>query len=182
MAHSSSCYLYADLILFINQPLALFTALTKKLRAQDLGLRKWVTMKITAQSAGGVADGDDQVLEAGFCEGPDGSGLAVIFQRDLLVDGPWNGDRGTDDYFSNSYCITLGSGETVYGGLEQVTFSGKLGTFDFADPMAGILGIGPQLIVDFEVSQQDLQLFQETLKKIVTWGVPSQIPRLNGFN
>ncbi|KAE8167863.1 immunity protein 7 [Aspergillus tamarii] len=139
-------------------------------------------MKITAQSAGGVADEDDQVLEAGFCEGPDGLGLAVIFQRDLLVDGPWHGDRGTDDYFSNSYCITLGSGETVYGGLEQVTFSGKLGTFDFADPMAGILGIGPQLIVDFEVSQQDLQLFQETLKKIVTWGVPSQIPRLNGFS
>ncbi|KAE8361478.1 major facilitator superfamily domain-containing protein [Aspergillus caelatus] len=72
-------------------------------------------MKITAQSAGGVADEDDQVLEAGFCEEPDGSGLAVVFQRDLLVDSPWDGDCGTNDYFSNSYCVTLGSGETNAG-------------------------------------------------------------------
>lgn len=139
-------------------------------------------MKITAQSADGLADQEYQVLEAGFAEGPDGSGLAVIFQRDLLAEGPWNGDRETDDYFNNSYCVTLGSGETVYGGLEQVAFSGKRATFDFAESMAGILGVEPQFIVDFEVSDQELQLFQETLKKIVTWGVPSQVPQLNGFS
>ncbi|KJK60780.1 Immunity protein 7 [Aspergillus parasiticus SU-1] len=139
-------------------------------------------MRITAKFAGGLADQDNQVLEAGFSEGSDGSLMAVIFQRDLLAEDPWDGDRGTDDYFNNSYCVTLGSGETVYGGLEQVAFSGNRATFDFADPMAGILGIGPQLIVDFEVSDQELQLFQETLKKIVTWGVPSQVPQLSGFS
>lgn len=139
-------------------------------------------MKITAQSAGGLADQDYQVLEAGFSEGPNGSGLAMIFQRELLAEDLWDGDRGTDDYFNNSYCVTLGSGEAVYGGLEKIAFSGKRATFDFAESMAGILGIEPQLIVDFEVSDEELQLFQETLKKIVTWGVPSQVPQLNEFS
>ncbi|OGM49686.1 hypothetical protein ABOM_001795 [Aspergillus bombycis] len=138
-------------------------------------------MKITAQAAGGLADEDYQVLEAGFSERPDGSGLAVIFQRDLLAEDPWNGDRRTDDYFSNSYCITLGSGETVYGGLEQITFSGNQGTFNFSDIIASTLGTERQLIVDFQVPGHDLRLFQETLKRIVTWGVPSQVPELYGF-
>ncbi|KAE8373865.1 major facilitator superfamily domain-containing protein [Aspergillus bertholletiae] len=77
-------------------------------------------MQMTARSAGGVADEDYEVLEAGFSEHLDGSGLAVIFQRDLLAETPWDGDRRTDDYFSNSYCITLGSGVSSVEGMNQV--------------------------------------------------------------
>lgn len=107
----------------------------------------------------------------------------MMFQRDLS-DELWNSDPQSDDYFSNSYCITLRSGETVYGGLEQVSFQGTRGNFDFSDHVANMLVIhvDRQLLVDFEVSEQDLQLFQEFLKKVVTWGVPSQIPQLYGFN
>ncbi|KAJ5377579.1 immunity protein 7-domain-containing protein [Penicillium cataractarum] len=138
-------------------------------------------MRITAQDAGGIADEDDQVLEAGFSQGPGDSNLSMIFQRDLFEEEPWKGDPQSTDYFSDSYCITLGTGETVYGGLEQVSFSGTQGTFDFSGRAAKILGIGRQLVVDFKVSEQDLRLFQEFLRKVVTWGVPSQVPQLHGF-
>jgi hypothetical protein len=138
-------------------------------------------MQITAQAAGGEIDEDYSIFEAGFSEGPDGSGLAMMFQRELSEE-PWNGDPQSEDYFSNSYCITLGSGETVYGGLKQVSFAGTRGKFDFSDHVADVLGIGRQLLVDFEVSEQGLQLFQKFLKKVVTWGVPSQIPQIYGFN
>ncbi|MFI1615922.1 hypothetical protein ACH4VT_02820 [Streptomyces lydicus] len=139
-------------------------------------------MEVTARSTGGVADEDYDVLEAGFSEWPDGTGLAVMFQRDLSAPAVWEGDPETDDYFSNSYCVTLGSGETVYGELEQVSFSGNRGTFHFADHAAEILRTGRQLVVDFEVPEADLRLFKEVLKEVVTWGVPSQVPRLNGLS
>ncbi|MFD9207429.1 hypothetical protein ACFVZM_14280 [Streptomyces sioyaensis] len=148
---------------------------------QDLGRRRWIEIEVTARAAGGVADEDYDVLEAGFSERADGSGLAVMFQRELSAE-PWEGDPETDDYFSNSYCVTLGSGETVYGELEQVSFSGTRGTFHFADHAAGILRTGRQLVVDFEVPEGDLRVFQEVLQKVVTWGVPSQVPHLNGFS
>lgn len=138
-------------------------------------------MKITAQDAGGVADEDDQVLEAGITQGPGDSNLSMMFQRDLFAEDPWKGDPRSTDYFSNSYCITLGSGETVYGGLEQVSFSGAQGTFDFSSRAANVLGIDRQLVVDFKVSEQNLRLFQGFLRKVVTWGVPSQVPQLHGF-
>lgn len=139
-------------------------------------------MEVTAHAAGGVADEDYDVLEAGFSERADGSGLAVMFQRELSAPEPWEGDPETNDYFSNSYCVTLGSGETVYGELEQVSFSGTRGTFHFAGYAADILGTGRQLVVDFKVPEGDLRAFQKVLKEVVTWGVPSQIPQLNGFS
>jgi hypothetical protein len=83
-------------------------------------------MKITAQDAGSVADKDYEfeyeIPEAGFSEGPGDSKLAMMFQR----------DPRSDDYLSNSYCITFGSGETVYGELEQVSFWKTQGNFDFS--------------------------------------------------
>ncbi|GFF53877.1 hypothetical protein IFM51744_08218 [Aspergillus udagawae] len=137
-------------------------------------------MRIITQNAGGEADEYDNVLEAGFAEGPTDSDLVMLFQRELSA-GTWEGDPNTDDYFSNSYCITLRSGETVYGGLEQVVFFGNRGTFSFSDRAAQVLGTGRQVVVDFQVPERNLWEFQETLKKVVTWGVPSQIPQLMGF-
>ncbi|KAJ0419733.1 immunity protein 7-domain-containing protein [Aspergillus carlsbadensis] len=137
-------------------------------------------MHILAKAAGGEVDENYDVLEAFFAEGADGSGLVMTFQQQLSEEDPWNGDPSTDDYFNNSYCITLGSEATIYGGLEQVSFRGSQGCFSFSDHAAAELGTGRQLVVDFEVSERLLQRFQRFLKKVVTWGVPSQIPQLNG--
>ncbi|KAE8390286.1 immunity protein 7-domain-containing protein [Aspergillus alliaceus] len=138
-------------------------------------------MHILAKVAGGEVDEHYDVLQAFFAEGADGSGLVMTFQRQLSAEEPWNGDPSTDDYFNNSYCITLGSEETIYGGLEQVSFLDSQGYFYFSDHVAADLGTGQRLVVDFEVSEQDLQRFQQFLMEAVTWGVPSHIPRLNGL-
>lgn len=108
-------------------------------------------MEITTQDAGGVADEDYEVFEARFSEGPGDSKLAMMFQRDLFAEEPWSGSPQSDDYFSDDYCITLGSGQTVYGRLEQVSFSGSQGQFDFSGHAASVLSVGRQLIVDFTV-------------------------------
>jgi hypothetical protein len=138
-------------------------------------------MHILAKVAGGEIDQYYDVLEAFFAEGADGSGLVMTFQRTHSAEDPWNGDPATEDYFNNSYCITLGSEATIYGGLEQVSFLDSRGCFYFSDQAAADLGIGRQLIVDFEVTGHS-QLFQRFLRQAVTWGVPSQIPQLNGLS
>ncbi|GLI73411.1 hypothetical protein PoHVEF18_001628 [Penicillium ochrochloron] len=138
-------------------------------------------MHMLAKVAGGEIDEYYDVLEAFFAEGADGSGLVMTFQRTHSAEDPWNDDLSTEDYFNNSYCITLGSEATIYGGLEEVSFSESQGCFYFSDQAAADLGIGRQLIVDFEVTGQLLQLFQQFLRQAVTWGVPSQIPQLNGL-
>ncbi|KAJ5678634.1 hypothetical protein N7462_006878 [Penicillium macrosclerotiorum] len=140
------------------------------------------TMNITAQITAGSADEDNQVLEAAFSEKSDGWGFAMMFQRDLFAEEPWTGNPQSADYFSDSYCITLGTGETVYGGLEQVSFSGTQGTFDFSPSAATSLHIDRHLLVEFNVAEQDLRHFQAVLRKVVTWGMPSQVPRMNGFD
>ncbi|KAJ5094941.1 immunity protein 7-domain-containing protein [Penicillium argentinense] len=136
-------------------------------------------MHILAKVAGGEVDEHYDVLQAFFAEGADGSGLVMTFQRQLSAEEPWNGDPSTDDYFNNSYCITFGL-EVVYGGLEQVSFLDFQGCFYFSDHAAADLGTGRLLVVDFEVSEQDRQQFQQFLREAVTWGVPSQIPQFNG--
>lgn len=137
-------------------------------------------MHMLAKVAGGEVDEYYDVLEAFFAEGADGSGLVMTFQRQLSAE-PWDGDPSTDDYFNNSYCITLGSEVTIYGGLKRVSFLDSRGCFYFSDHAATELGTERQLIVDFEVSEHLLQLFQRFLRQAVTWGVPSQIPQLNGL-
>jgi hypothetical protein len=82
----------------------------------------------------------------------------MTFQRTHSAGDPWKGDPSTDDYFNNGYCR----------GLEQVSFSDSQGHFYFSDHAAADLGIGRQLVVDFEVSEQLLQLFQRFLKQVVT--------------
>lgn len=86
-------------------------------------------MEITTRATGGMTEDDYGLLETGLSKNRNGPGLAVLFQRKLFVD-EWNGDLHTDDYFSGSYCITLGSGETVYEGLERASFSEGCGAFD----------------------------------------------------
>lgn len=62
-----------------------------------------------------------------------------------------------------------------------MSFSGTQGQFDFSGHAANVLGVDRQLIVNFEVLEEYLRLFQEFPRKDVTWGVPCQVPQLNGF-
>ncbi|MER5973922.1 Imm10 family immunity protein [Streptomyces sp. NPDC002055] len=138
-------------------------------------------MRITARAAGAVEDEEDEVLEAGFSEGADGSGVALLFQRDLFADTPWDGDPETTDLFSNSYCVTLGTGQTCYGGIEEITFEGNSATFTFSPRTAETLGLGARLAVHFDIAADDLEDFKATLPRIITWGTPTQVPQLTGI-
>lgn len=138
--------------------------------------------QMRAKLAGGEVVEYNDVLQAFFAEGADGSGLVMTFQRQLSAEQPWKGDVSTKDYFNHSYCITLGSEVVIYGGLEKVSFQDFQGSFHFSDQAAAELGIGRQMVVDFEVSERALHLFQHFLKEAVTWGVPSQIPQFEGLS
>ncbi|KAJ5082053.1 hypothetical protein N7532_011096 [Penicillium argentinense] len=122
--------------------------------------------EITALDAGGVSDESDGVLEAGFSENTSGTDtqVTVLFQRELSAKDPWHGDADTDDYLNNI----------------EISFSGTTGTFDFSERAAGVLGLGRRLVVDFDIPENDLCLFRDMLRRVVTWGVPSQVPKLEG--
>lgn len=137
-------------------------------------------MRLVARAAGSDDDEDDDVLEAGFAEHEDGSGIAVMFQRGRSAPEPWPGSPDETNLFNNTYCITVGSGETVYGGLRAVSFDGTSASFEINPEDADILGLEPRLDVAFEVSEQDLAAFRAMLPRVVTWGIPREMPELTG--
>lgn len=138
-------------------------------------------MELVARAAGADDDEYDDVLEAGFSENEDGSGVAVMFQRTRSAPDPWPGDPGETQLFNNTYCITVGSGQTVYGGLKSVEFATDREAVIRIDPgFADILGLDDRLEVRFEVPDGDLDEFKAMLPKVVTWGLPSQVPALRG--
>ncbi|WP_062204298.1 Imm10 family immunity protein [Streptomyces sp. NBRC 109706] len=138
-------------------------------------------MMITARLVGADDDEYDDVLEAGFAEGTD-SGLAVSFQRMRSAPDPWQGVvRDRDDLFDNSYCVVVG-GATVYGGLLSVDLTAPTARFRFAPYDAAVLRLAdPTLDVTFDVPPDELAAFTGMLRRVVTWGTPTQIPRLTGL-
>jgi hypothetical protein len=83
--------------------------------------------------------------------------------------------------FNNTYCITVGSGQTVYGGLRAVSFDGATASFDIDAEDAAILGLEPRLDVEFDVPEADLAAFRAMLRRVLTWGIPREIPALAGI-
>ncbi|BDT91467.1 MULTISPECIES: Imm10 family immunity protein [Nocardia] len=139
-------------------------------------------MDLVARAAGCEDDEYDDYLGAGFAEGADGSGIAVMFQRTRSDPDPWQGDPNETELFDNTYCITVGSGQTVYGGLKKVEFTDDSTAVIEIDPEdAQILGLGAHLLVRFEVPDTDLAKFKAMLPRIVTWGIPAQVPTLAGI-
>ncbi|GAA3851683.1 Imm10 family immunity protein [Streptomyces sedi] len=138
-------------------------------------------MSITARIVGADEDEYDDVLEAAFAEGTD-PGLAVAFQRVWSAPDPWEGVlRDENDLFDNTYCIVVG-GATVYGGLLSVEFTAPTARFRFAPAKSETLRLEDSTLdVTFEVSPEELAEFTTMLRRVVTWGVPSQIPRLTGL-
>ena len=137
-------------------------------------------MELIARAAGADDDEYDDVLEAGFAEHEDGGGLAVMFQRTRSAADPWPGDPAETELFNNTYCITLGSGETVYGGLKSIEFEDRTALIRLDPADAAVLGLEERLDVRFEVPDEDLAAFKEMLPRVVTWGIPSQVPTLRG--
>lgn len=137
-------------------------------------------MRIVAHSAGMEEDEYDDVMEAGFTEGEDGSGIGLLFQRGLSDPDPWEGElRNPNDLVNNTYCLTTPSGQTAYGGLREVAFSGDTGTFTFEPRVARTLQLEEELQVRFAVAADDLADFKSMLRRVVTWGVPSEVPQLD---
>ena len=138
-------------------------------------------MELVARAAGADDDEYDDVLEAGFSENEDGSGIAVMFQRTRSAADPWPGDPDETELFNNTYCITVGSGQTVYGGLKSIEFVTDREAVIHIDPRdAGILDLAERLEVRFDVPEDDLADFKAMLPKVVTWGLPGQVPTLRG--
>lgn len=134
-------------------------------------------MELVSRNTGAIEDDYDEVLEAGFSEGIDGSGFAIFFQLDLYAE-TWIGDPDDTDYSSNSYCLTLGSGETCYGGLREVVMRNQKLEFLFSERIASTFCIDTQLTVTSESPEADFSRFVSTLHKIITWGTPAQIPSI----
>jgi hypothetical protein len=138
-------------------------------------------LELVARAAGCDDDEYDDVLEAWFSEGPDTSGVVVMFQRTRSDPDPWAGDPNETELFNNTYCITVGSGQTVYGGLKSVEFEGDTAVIQLASDDAQILGLDPLIHVRFEVRAIDLADFKAMLLRVVRWGIPSQVPALTGL-
>ncbi|MFE6157442.1 Imm10 family immunity protein [Streptomyces sp. NPDC056486] len=126
-------------------------------------------------------DEDDEVLEAGFSEREDGTGIAVMFQRDIFADDPWEGSEDETDFFNNSYCVTTGAGATSYGGVLSIDLSQQPAVFKLSPRVANTLKLDEVIEVDFNVPEQDWNDFRTVLRRVVTWGVPSQVPEVRGF-
>ncbi|MBR7828153.1 hypothetical protein KDK95_17685 [Actinospica sp. MGRD01-02] len=139
-------------------------------------------MELVARAAGADDDPYDDVLEAGFSENEDGTGIAVVFQRTRSAPDPWPGDPGETELFNNTYCVTVGSGQAVYGGLKSIEFVTDRDAVIRIDPgFADILGLTEQLQVRFDVPESALDDFKAMLPKVVTWGLPGQVPALRGI-
>lgn len=138
-------------------------------------------MRLTVQACGMEEDEDDEVLEAGFSEREDGTGIAIMFQRDIFADDPWEGSEGETDLFNNSYCVTAGAGATSYGGVVSIDISQQTAVFVLSPRVANTLKLDELIEVDFNVPDQDWSDFKTMLRRVVTWGVLSQVPQVRGF-
>ncbi|MFE0104776.1 hypothetical protein [Streptomyces sp. NPDC059009] len=147
-------------------------------------------MRLTVRAVGMAEDEDDEVLEAGFSENEDGSGIAVFFQRDLFAEDPWEAPAEETpetsqapeaDLFNNSYCVTTGAGATAYGGVLSIDLSQSPAQFRLSPRAASTLGLSETLEITFDVPEEDWERFRRGLRRVVTWGVPSQVPEVRGL-
>ena len=106
-------------------------------------------MRLTVRACGTEEDEDDEVLEAAFSEGEDGTGTAIMFQRNIFADDPWKGSEDETDFFNNSYCVTTGAGATSYGGVVSIDLSQQPAVFKLSPRVANTLKLDEVIEVDF---------------------------------
>src|ERR1041384_8062640 len=123
-------------------------------------------MRLTVRACGMDEDEDDEVLEAGFSENEDGSGVAILFQRDIFADDPWEGSEDETDLFNNSYCVTTGAGATSYGGVVSIDLSQRPAVFTLSPRVANTLKLDEVIEIDFQVPEQDWDDFKSGLRRV----------------
>jgi hypothetical protein len=131
---------------------------------------------LVAQAAGFEHDEDYEVVEAGFAQGVNGSGFALMFQR---------ADHEPDDQDvrlgMDTYCLTTGDGRTHYGGLLAAELDGDQLTLRLSADAAEIIGITEVTTVRLNVDPASLAAFRSGLPHVVNWGRSDAIPTLRGF-
>lgn len=131
---------------------------------------------IVAQAAGFEHDEDDEVVEAGFAEGADGSGFALVFQRTDYEPDEQDIRLGMD-----TYCLTTGDGRTHYGGLLAADLDGGRLTLRLSRDAAETIGITEVTTVRLDVDAASLSALKNGLPQVVNWGRSEEIPTLRGF-
>ncbi|MCP3784119.1 Imm10 family immunity protein [Micromonospora sp. A3M-1-15] len=132
---------------------------------------------IVAHAAGFEHDEDDEVVEAGFAEGVDGSGFALMFQRTDYEPDEQDIRLGMD-----TYCLTTGDGRTHYGGLLAAELDDGQLTLRLSPDAAGTIGIAEITTVRLDVDAASLSAFRDGLPLVVNWGRSHDIPTLRGFD
>ncbi|MFI9726281.1 hypothetical protein [Streptomyces sp. NPDC052092] len=112
-----------------------------------------------------VGDGTDAVE----------NGYYFDFQR-FVDDQPdeQNVRNGTD-----SYCVMNESGGVHYGGLKGVSLLPDLLTLSFTEEAIEVLGLPSNIIPLAIAPSVDLGGLQAGLQRVLTYGNPKKIPRLN---
>jgi hypothetical protein len=93
-------------------------------------------------------------------EWPDGSGERIELQRALSFDDQ---DHELDQ---NTYCISLASGATHYGGVRACALHGNRLTLRLSPKGAEELGIDEHVVVEFRVDPDATALVRDGLLKI----------------
>ncbi|MFF0154450.1 Imm10 family immunity protein [Micromonospora sp. NPDC005203] len=131
---------------------------------------------IVAHAAGFEHDEDDEVVEAGFAEGADGSGFALMFQRT-----DYEPDEQDISLDMDTYCLTTGDGRTHYGGLLGAELDGGQLTLRLAPGAAEAIGLSEVTTVRLHVDAASLAALRNGLPQVVNWGRCEEIPTLQGF-
>ncbi|NUT98134.1 MAG: hypothetical protein HOY78_39595 [Saccharothrix sp.] len=132
-------------------------------------------MEITARSFGYVEDDEDEVLEAGFSEHEDGSGLVLLLQATAHEPDEQEIRLGMD-----TYCL-VSAGRTHYGGLRRVERDGDLVRFSFDADAVEVLELPAELAVRLDGPPEAVQRFFAGLPLVLTRGRETGWPELVGF-
>jgi hypothetical protein len=132
---------------------------------------------IVAQAAGFAHDEDDEVVEAGFAQGADGSGFALMIQR-----ADYEPDEQDVSLGMDTYCLTTGDGRTHYGGLLYAELDGDQLTLRLSPDAAAIIAITEVTTVRLDVDAASLAAFRSGLPQVVNCGRSDAIPTLRGFS
>ncbi len=113
----------------------------------------------------GVEDpSEDGVVIVGLAEYPDGDGQNLIFQLGLEFDEQ-DVALGMD-----TYCLSVETGATFYGGVTSCVLDGDLLTIGLDAEAAATLRTGEECRLRLMVPPESIALVAEVLRKVLTGG------------
>jgi hypothetical protein len=131
--------------------------------------------EVVARSFGYEEDDVDEVVEAGFSEGSDGTGFVLSIQRTAYEPDDQDVSLGMD-----TYCLSSG-GITHYGGIVRAVKDGNSLQLVLSPESSSSLGIPEEITVHFEGPTGAAASFFAGLPGILDWGRAEDRPELVGF-